>query len=238
VLPGHPLAGLMAGASSEVPLLLSTCQQEANLYLAISPEGFIKAKELRARAWFGDVAWERLIRTYQKGVATGDRSRADLLTDLLFGMPAIRTAEAHHRGGGRTWVMRFDHTPGQVPFDQLGPCHGADLPFTWLDFTGPPEAAFPGLSTTADRVVAETLQDVILTFARTGDPGTPVLPAWPSYQPGRRAVMSIQPRSTLELDPAAERRRAWDGLPLFQTLNLRRSSRPTPRPDSAPPPTE
>jgi len=226
VLPGHPLAGLVAGASSAVPLLISTCQQEANLYLAISPEGFIKGKELRARAWFGDVAWERLIQAYQKGAATSDRARADLLTDLLFGLPAVRTAEAHHRGGGRTWVMRFDHTPGQVPFDQLGPCHGSDLPFTWLDFTGPPEAAFPGLSTTADRIVAETLQDVILTFARTGDPGTAALPAWPSYQPGRRAVMALKSRSALELDPSAERRRAWDGLPLPQTLTLRRSSRP------------
>ncbi len=225
VLPGHPLAGLMAGASAAVPLLISTCQQEANLYLAISPEGFIKAKELRARAWFGDVAWERLTATYQKGATSTDRGRADLLTDLLFGLPAVRTAEAHHRGGGRSWMMRFDHTPGQVPFDQLGPCHGADLPFTWLDFTGPPEAAFPGLSSKADRVVAETLQDVILTFARTGDPGTAALPAWPSYQPGRRAVMSIKSRSSLDLDPAVERRRAWDGLPLFQTLNLRRASR-------------
>jgi para-nitrobenzyl esterase len=241
VLPGHPMAGLVAGASAQVPLLISTCQHEANLFLAISPEGFIKAKELRARAWFGDVAWERLIRTYQKGAPTPDRGRADLLTDLMFGIPALRTAEAHHRGGGRSWVMRFDHTPGQAPFDQLGPCHGADLPFTWLDFTGPTEAAFPGLSTNADRTVAEMLQDVILTFARTGDPGTPALPAWPSYQPGRRAVMALQSRSALELDPAAERRRSWDALPLPQTLNVRRSpapSRPTPRPDSAPPPTE
>jgi para-nitrobenzyl esterase len=249
VLPGHPLAGLVAGASSEVPLLVSTCHEEANLYLAISPEGFIKGKELRARAWFGDVAWERLTEAYQKGSLTPDRGRSDLLTDLMFGVPAIRTAEAHHRGGGRTWVMRFDHTPGQVPFDQLGPCHGADLPFTWLDFTGPPEAAFPGLSTNADRIVAETLQDVILTFARTGDPGTPMLPAWPSYQPGRRAVMSISSRSGLELDPSADRRRAWDSLPLPQTLNVRRSSRPAPAPVAAeapatpdqgsdPPPTE
>ncbi len=223
VLPGHPMAGLVSGASSQVPLLISTCQQEANLYLAISPEGYIKAKELRARAWFGDVAWERLIRTYQKGFAQ-DRGRADLLTDLLFGIPAVRTAEAHNRGGGRSWMMRFDHTPGQVPFDQLGPCHGADLPFTWLDFTGPTEGAFPGLSTNADRTVAELLQDVILNFARVGDPGTHALPAWPAYQPGRRAIMSIQSRPALELDPAAERRRAWDALPLPQTLNVRRSS--------------
>ncbi len=66
VLPGHPMAGLVAGASAHVPLLLSTCEQEANLFLAISPEGFIKGKELRARAWFGDVAWERLTQAYQK----------------------------------------------------------------------------------------------------------------------------------------------------------------------------
>lgn len=233
VLPGHPLAGLVAGTSSEVPLLISTCREEANLYLAISPEGFIKGKELRARAWFGDVAWERLTAAYQKGALTPDRGRSDLLTDLMFGVPAIRTAEAHNRGGGRTWVMRFDHTPGQVPFDQLGPCHGSDLPFTWLDFTGPPEAAFPGLSTTADRTVAETLQDVILTFAKTGDPGTSLLPAWPSYQPGRRAVMSISSRSGLELDPSPDRRRAWDSLPLPQTLNVRRSTRSTRPPEPA-----
>ena len=238
VLPGHPLAGLVAGASAHVPLLVSTCQQEANLYLAISPEGYIKAKELRARAWFGDVAWDRLMSIYQDSAPTSDRGRADLLTDLLFGIPAVRTAEAHSRGGGRTWMMRFDHTPGQVPFDQLGPCHGADLPFTWLDYTGPPDAAFPGLSTNADRTVAETLQDVIVTFARTGDPGTAALPAWPSYQPGRRAVMALKSRSALEMDPAADRRRAWDGLPLPQTLNLRRTPKPTPPQESQPAPTE
>jgi len=225
-LPGHPLAGLMSGASAHVPLLISTCQQEANLYLAISPEGFIKAKELRARAWFGDVAWDRLIQVYQRTAVSSERARSDLLTDLIFTMPGVRTAEAHHRGGGRSWVMRFDHTPGQVPFDQLGPCHGSDLPFTWLDYTGPPEAAFPGLSTAGDRTVAQVLQDVIVTFARTGDPGTAALPAWPSYQPGRRAVMGIKTHPAMELDPAAERRRAWDGLPVPQTLTLRRSTRP------------
>ena len=225
VLPRHPLAGLGEGGSARVPLLVSTCQQEANLYLALASEGFVQAKELRARAWLGDVTWDRLLRTYSETATTPEQGRSDLLTALLFGIPAMRTAEAHHRSGGRTWMMRFDHIPGQVPFDQLGPCHGSDLPFTWLDFTGPPGAAFPGLSTAADRTVAETLQDLILTFARTGDPGTPSLPAWPSYQPGRRAVMAIKARSSLEIDPGPERRRAWDGLPLPQTLNLRRVPR-------------
>lgn len=249
VLPRHPLAGLIAGSASNVPLLLSVCQQEANLFLTIS-EGYVEAKEQHARAWFGDVAWERLIEMYQvshvdqetgsNGVAPGlaaAKGRSDLLTALMFGIPAIRTAEAHHQAGGEVWLMRFDHTPGQPPLDQLGPCHGADLPFTWMDFTDPDDEAFPGLATAEDREVAKTWQDAILAFARAGDPGTEDLPDWPSYRPDRRAVMSISPDSSLEVDPFAEQRRAWQGLPLPQTLNLRRASRSTVRRDTAQPPT-
>ena len=227
-LPRHPLAGLVDGAAAAVPILISVCRQEANLFLAIAPEGpegFLHAKELHAKSWYGEVAWRRLTEVYRETAAMPEEGRSDLLTALMFGMPAIRTAEAADRGGGQVWMMRFDHTLRRAPFDQLGPCHGADLPFTWMDLGSEGESGSPENLSPEDRRVAQTMQDMFVTFARGGTPSLPTLPDWPSYQPGRRAVMLIGPESTVQLDPAPERRGAWQGLPLPLTLNLRRGSR-------------
>ncbi len=232
VLPRHPLAALADGAARQIPLLISYCKEEANLFLAISPgetEGLVQAKERCARAWFGEVAWKRLVEVYQATASSPDQGRSDLLTALMFGVPAVRTAEAHQRAGGQVWMMRFDHTLSTAPFDQLGPCHGADLPFTWMDLNDSQEEDEANPVDPEDRRVATTLQDVLLAFARDGDPAAARVPAWPCYEPEHRAVMKIGPTSSLEHDPGGQARQAWDGLPLPLTLNLRRPSRSAPR---------
>ncbi len=48
------------------------------------------------------------------------------------------------------------------------------------------------------------------TFGRTGNPGE----GWPRYDQDMRAVLVFDRNTHLEYDPAAARRRAWEGFTL------------------------
>jgi para-nitrobenzyl esterase len=51
-----------------------------------------------------------------------------------------------------------------------------------------------------------------LAFARTGDPSHAGLPAWPRYEPARRATMELGRACKVLADPGADERRVWEGL--------------------------
>jgi para-nitrobenzyl esterase len=51
-----------------------------------------------------------------------------------------------------------------------------------------------------------------IAFARTGNPNTPDLPAWPTYDPDHRATMLFDEECRVVDDPQAAERRVWQRL--------------------------
>ena len=190
-----------------------------NTFLTGGPDSPVPAgREAYARRVMGAREWARLMDLYRDTSPPSGDPRGDLLGDAMFGIPAVRLAEEQGTGGGRAWLMRYDHTPGTAPFDRLGPTHGAELPCLWGDI--PWFSALPAIPETArepmapdDRTVATALQDTVLAFAHTGTPAQAALPHWPAYERGRRSTLLVRAPLALVDDPASERRRAWDGLP-------------------------
>jgi para-nitrobenzyl esterase len=208
VLPVPPMTAIAAGSCVDVPLLVTWCRDEMNLFLTLAPDVVPAAKEARARAVLGGERWRALLDRYVEECG-GDPAagRSALLTDVMFGIPAQRLADAARAAGGSVWMLRFDHVSGWTPErGALGVMHGADLALTW----GRADAA----SDNPDRRVAARWQDALLAFARDGAPSAPGLPAWPGYDAARRATMLLSDSPQVVENPDGRRRAAWSGLPL------------------------
>jgi len=57
------------------------------------------------------------------------------------------------------------------------------------------------------------IQGAWIHFARSGDPNSPGLPAWPKYDTVRRSTMELGVGSGVLNDPLPAQRAVWDGVP-------------------------
>ncbi|HEX4921383.1 MAG TPA: carboxylesterase family protein, partial [Candidatus Bathyarchaeia archaeon] len=126
-----------------------------------------------------------------------------IVTDWIYRLPAIRLAEAHTPGSGRTYMYEFAWKSPQFA-GQLGSCHTLELPFVFdnLDKQG-----LEGLlGTHPPQQVAEAMHAAWVAFATSGNPG------WPQFDLKRRATMWFDSRQELVEDPRSAERVLWEGL--------------------------
>ena len=101
-----------------------------------------------------------------------------------------------------------------------GAQHGVDIGFTFGTHASTPSlASFFGRGPAADALAGATM-DAWLAFARTGDPSSAGVGDWPTYDEGDRATMMIGESVHVEKAPFEAERRAWDGVPSDQLLNV------------------
>jgi para-nitrobenzyl esterase len=84
-----------------------------------------------------------------------------------------------------------------------------DVPFTFdvVDRTG--TDLLVGEIRDDTRALARNMRQAWTTFARTGRPAAPELPAWPNYTLDRRATMELGSTFRVLDDPGSAARRAW-----------------------------
>ena len=89
---------------------------------------------------------------------------------------------------------------------KTGACHALELPFVWnnLDPTG--LGALTGDAPNRQEL-ADLLHTTWIAFAHTGDPNTPTLPHWPTYDTDRRATMLFNNECHVVNDPQSAERR-------------------------------
>jgi para-nitrobenzyl esterase len=209
---------IAAGTHSRgIPLLVGTARDEWGLWTAfdkslqdLDAAGLVK---LAGRV-FGERAGEavevyRAARTRRgEDVAPLALWRA-MMTDSMFRIPAIRTAELHSRHTPATWMYRFDYASPAME-GRLGACHSLDVPFVFGTVGALPELC--GDSHLV-RCLSEVLLDTYVTFAKEGNPGNANLLPWAQYDAADRATMLLSMRSHVELAPMDEERGFWETLP-------------------------
>jgi carboxylesterase type B len=217
VLPAPPAAAVRDGLSATVPVLTGTNRDEWNLFglLAGSVDDDEALRRRVARLLPGaDV--DALVATYRAalpGEPINDVFGA-IMTDRVFRIPALRLAESQSvHQPDNTFVYFFEHA--STAFDgRLGSCHALEIPFVFdtlgragVELLTGPQPPQP---------LADAMHAAWIAFAHTGSPTHAGLPDWPAYDATDRATMTFgglhEGVAHLELDPAADRRRAWDGL--------------------------
>ncbi len=211
VLPRPPLDAVRDGMSAGVALLTGSNAHEMRLFTALDPrlrptgrDRVVGVLEQHAPG-----RGESLFRAYEAEVGPDPaRVMEAAMTDRVFRLPAIELLEAHgvHNPDTYAYEFRFESTAFG---GGLGAAHAVEIPFAFDNIDAPGAAFFIGEPTDEMRQLAASMADAWVAFARHGTPTADLLPAWPRYEPGRRATMALDLGSTVAEDPGGAIREAW-----------------------------
>ncbi len=208
VLPRHPFYPDAPRQAAHIPLIVGNTHDETALWIG----------DLLRR---GDTTWENLpqclVANSVKDVAPDHviaRYR-ELYPEktpgqiLLAATTAGRSwpghliqAEERARIGAPTWMYQLDF-PSPEAGGVLGAFHSLDIGLVFDNTARPSARTGDG---PAARGLAGRMADSFVAFARTGDPNTRGLPAWPRFDLDRRATMIFDRRCRIENDPRREER--------------------------------
>ncbi len=197
-LPDHPLARIVAGSGSEVPLMIGTNSDEFRTFLVPSGMADRVTDGVLASMAGAIGAGKEVIEVYRanrEGASPGDVLAA-LLTDRFFLLPALAVAEARAGGPAATHFYEFAWRHPQV-----GAGHGLDVPFVFDNLAAEGAQLVAGRDAPHD--VAEEMHAAWIRFAATGDPG------WPAYGASRAVMVFDTGGGSLRNDPRRDEREIW-----------------------------
>jgi para-nitrobenzyl esterase len=208
---GEPRAALVLGgaelpvpvgeglAGAGVDVLIGTTAEEGRAFLANDP-GAAAADEPTALSVLGRFrpgAERELYQHYSRRRPGGSPGEvvADVLTDVLFRMPALRIAQDR-----QAYVYQFDWAPNPG----LGACHAADMPFVlgnpaaWMD-----SPVLAGHSLEEVQPLADAYSAALAQFIRDGRA------PWDRYDRERRRTMRFGVLCGWVNDAAGPERELW-----------------------------
>jgi para-nitrobenzyl esterase len=97
--------------------------------------------------------------------------------------------------------------------EQLGACHGLELPFVSNSLDNPLAHFLLGDASAPLQALSNRIHAAWAMFIRTGNPNTPAFPDWPPYDLTQRTTMLLNDVSQIVDDPQA------DVLPLWYTVS-------------------
>jgi para-nitrobenzyl esterase len=185
VLPGDPAKAFREGGQVRVPLLIGINDSEGSLFMRQLPPILPLAYRFLLRRFFGRHA--RSMLRFFPASSTGEvrRSLDRLLTLVEFATPARFAARTLAAQGVPSFLYRFTRIAATEMGKKLGAHHGAELPYVFghLD----PKQGYGGL----DEELSRRMMAAWVAFARSGDPNTPELPAWPRYDPVQEVCLEL-----------------------------------------------
>lgn len=204
VIPSRPIDRIAAGASAGVDVLLGANSDEWRLFLVLGGLIDLVSEEALAGAVAAyGLPVEATLAGYR--AAYPDANPGDLLaaiqTDWWVHIPALRLADAHAKGPGRTYMYEFAWRAPTFN-GRLGACHALEMAFVF-DTLGMGTEALLGAN--PPQRLADTMHTAWVAFATSGDPG------WPRYDVKRRATMRFDISSEVVDDPFARERALWEG---------------------------
>jgi len=217
LIPADPFAAVADGASRGIPLLCGTTLDEMKLFRAIDPavetldEAGLLAR-CRAVAPAAGQA-ERVIETYR----TARHARGEDISppelwfaiagDQNYRAPLMRQAERHAAHTPQTYAYLFTWRSPAMD-GQLGAAHTMEIPFVFGRLDNPGMGPLTGQGGAVQRL-SERMMDAWIAFARTGNPATEALPAWPAYTADRRATMVFDESVRVVNAPMEAERAVW-----------------------------
>jgi para-nitrobenzyl esterase len=204
-----PIDLVRDGAARGIDLIIGSCADEHRMFIwGLGPDAGMPAPTIDRYFTSSPHTTAEVLKVYAQQRPDGDE--LDLLVDVqgdqMFGIPAVRLAEAATRHAD-VWMYRFSW-PTPVLDGVLGACHALDVPFVFDTL----DTARDLVSDDAPTDLAASIHSAWVRFASTGDPNGGDLPDWPRYDTGTRAVMDFGATRAVLHDPASAQRRLWDGV--------------------------
>lgn len=180
VLPELPEAAFAAGRVHPVPILLGSNADEGTLFVSEAPATTPDEYVALLRAQYGALG-DALAALYPaRSAAAIVPAFASIVGDMVFGAPARWLARRAAAAGRRVFRYRFVRVADDGPGRDAGAFHASEIPFVF----GTLGSAPPLWGRAAgDAELAAAMQRYWLSFARSGDPNAPDLPAWPPVTP-------------------------------------------------------
>jgi carboxylesterase type B len=188
-LPGPIMAAVEAGVRSDVDVLIGATAEEMNPFLAVDPAtaALTRADVLQVLDRLGPSGRAEVVYDHyaeRRPGATPSQVLADVTTDGLVRLPALRLAEARARNGRPGYVYQVDWRSA------LGACHAVDVPLLFDNLPGwSASPMFRGTDLAELAPLGRAYRRAVGAFVRTGDPNTDGVPTWPTYTPDRRTTM-------------------------------------------------
>ena len=202
VLPEDLYDAYASGAASGVDMLTGTNADEARYW--IHEVGGYPVYRLAGRLLYGSIRerMEEEDRVYADAFLALQREQpiwamTEFLNDLVFRVPAVQQAQLHSQTGG-THYMYYWTKKSEIA--HYGACHAVELSYV---FNNLDDTIFTGKR--ADAALAQTVQEMWVNFARTGDPSTGKY-HWEKYDPVSRQTMVLGDETVLVSDPLREQR--------------------------------
>ncbi|MEZ0069102.1 para-nitrobenzyl esterase [Streptacidiphilus sp. MAP12-20] len=208
-LPDQWLTLYKNGAYTKVPIIVGSTHDEGQLFTAIYENNnghALTLSELVDRgSKFLGVATPVVLAKYNP-LTYGSNSAAmsAVMTDALFACGQGRVRDALATGGTPVYSYEFTdphafevNVHGQ--YSAITDAHDADLPFLFQSNPADIQPPTPAFSPD-QRALAVQIGQYWGAFARTGDPNSAGLPAWPSYVAGTSTpTQSLTPPAAVTL---------------------------------------
>ena len=196
-LPRDPFDPDAPGISAGVPMILANTHDETVTSAAgrigvLTWEQAPEALKNSVGQYLGSYTPEEIIRRYREIYPERDAAHVVVAAAVAFRAWPGQVIEADRRAAdaksqAHTWVYRIDW---KVPFPGNWSLHTIDLPFLFDNV-----ALAPGMcgasaeEQAAAQPLATRMSEMLIAFAKTGNPNCKAIPQWPSYDLKERNTM-------------------------------------------------
>jgi para-nitrobenzyl esterase len=207
-IPAHPFDPVANPLARDVPVMVGVTADEQTLY-NVGFDWWGKASEAetlaRLKTQYGDRA-EPLLAAAKARYPKDNPSF--LFTDVTSKGPFVTSALLAERKSAQPAPVYMYVWEWGAPADggMMRAPHTMEIPFVFDNVERGPLLLGTAPTTKA---LARQASSAWVAFARSGDPNTAGsgLPAWPRYEPAKRATMIFNTKSRIENDPFAEFRK-------------------------------
>ncbi len=218
--PQNPFDPAAPALAHDIPLMIGNAANEATLYLAVAPRNFsLDEAEIRKRAGrfvqIDSAEAGRLIDAYRAASPDASPSAllADIATDYTYRRNTTHEAALQAASAQAPVYAYVFNWKTPVMGGVLRTPHTLEVPFIF----GTTDAAAALVGDGPDIApLTRALMATWVAFARTGNPNTDALPAWPRYDGETRSTMMLEMDSKIAHNPGGEARKAMDRYPFFE----------------------
>jgi len=184
--------------AADIPLVIGTNKDEATMFVSGQSPTTDAEMEAWVRESYPSNAREMIaaLRAAYPGYTPGELATA-LMGNRMFWIDTIRLAERKLRQRAPVWMYRMDR---ETPYmgGRLKAGHATELSYVFATYENVGD--FVGFGDDPARM-SRQMHSAWVSFAATGNPQSPAIPAWPRYDLAERQTMIFDVESRVERDP-------------------------------------